>query len=44
MALIAFEFFAIIFTLIVGLLVLSGAIICFQFAWNVFKSVLNNKE
>lgn len=44
MALIAFEFLAIVIVIVVGLLALSGAIFCIQCAWNIFKSALNIKE
>lgn len=44
MVLITLEFVSIILLIIVGLLALSGAIVCINFAWNLFKSVLNIKE
>lgn len=44
MALVAFQFLIGIASIVVVLLALAGAVVCINFAWNLFKSVLNIKE
>jgi hypothetical protein len=43
MILIALQFVATCITLVLGLLVLSGLIVCLHYAWNLFTSTLKGK-
>lgn len=40
MILLALQFISVCFMLIVGLLALSGIIVCMQFAWQLFLNIL----